>query len=216
MRAESPTPVLPQFARRYSNMSSGVVQCPAMKDEHKNLFGIKSLYDYEFTIDIENNTVSTSDYDKEFYDWHVLVRDFSERFFSFSQEYIFFTDAPSLQMSAGLLPHLENNNIVERCAVVPGMFDIGKWYRPIEFAFFLKPQFDKFKIEKDEIFQYVKFHTSKKINFIQFRESDMLKSYLNDVINIRKNKKDIQSLLSYYKHFKLKKHILKNIKENIL
>lgn len=216
MRSESPSPIFPPFAKRYSNLDSGVVQCPALQDEHKNLFGIRSLYDYEFEIDLENNTVSTCDYDKEFYDWHVLVRDFSERFFTFSQEYIFFTDEKSLKMSAGLHPHLENNNITERCTIIPGMFDIGKWYRPIEFAFFLKPQFSTFKIEQNEIFQYIKFHTSKKINFIQYKESDMLKLYLNDVMNIRKNKKNVQSLVSYYKNFRLKKHILKNIKENIL
>lgn len=214
LRADKPVSILSKFVKDEKEIQNSVDVCPAFRAEHQNMFGLKSLYSYRFSI--EGDTVTSTSYDQEFYDWHVGVRNFNKKFFTFSQEFIFFTDAPSLKMTGGLTPYFENNNITDRCIVVPGQFDIGKWYRPIEFAFFLKPQFHEFRIDQDEIYQYLKFYTDKKINFIQFRESEKLKSYLKDAMNIRHNKKKVFSLDFYYKKFNLKNLILKEIKDNLL
>jgi hypothetical protein len=214
LRADQPIPILSKFIKDNSEIKNSVDVCPAFRLENRNVFGLKSLYSYNFSID--GNTIGSSLYDQEFYDWHVCVRNFNKHFFTFSQEFVFFTDSPSLNMTGGILPYFENNNITDRCTVIPGVFDIGKWYRPIEFAFFLKPQYNEFKIEHGEIFQYIKFHTDKKINFIQFKENDALKSYLKDAMHSRINKKNVFSLDFYYKKFNLKKLILKEIKGNVL
>jgi hypothetical protein len=216
MRAESPLPILSEFIKNNKSSIAKMTLCPAFHKEHYNLFGIKSIYDYEFTVDFENKEVTTTNYDQEFYNRHVIVRSMEERIFSFSQEFIFFTDEPSLKVSGDLFPHLENNNITERCVVYPGQFDIGKWYRPIEFGFKLKEPYNTFKIEAGEIFQYIRIHTDKKIKFIQFRETPKLNQILKDITNIRNNKKGIFSLDYYYEKFKMKKMIMKEIKENII
>lgn len=214
LRAETPVSVLSKFVSDNREIKNSVDVCPAFRLAHRNLFAIKSIYSYNFSVD--QDKIVTDMYDQEFYNRHVIIRNFNKKFFTFSQQYIFFTDSPSLEFTAGLPPYLENNNITDRCTVIPGQFDIGKWYRPIEFAFFLKSQYNDFKIEQGEMFQYVKFHTDKKINFIQFKETDILKSYLDDTMNIRMYKKNIFSLDFYYKQFNLKKLILKEIKENII
>jgi hypothetical protein len=216
LRAEPPVPVLSEFMKNNKSSGTKITMCPAFHKEHYNLFGIKSIYDYEFTVNFEKGEVTTTTYDQEFYNRHVLLRSMKERMFTFSQEFVFFTDEPSLLISGDLFPYLENNNITERCIVYPGQFDIGRWYRPIEFAFKLKESFDTFKIEAGEIFQYIRVHTDKKINFVQFRETPKLNKMLKDITSVRDNKKGIFSLDYYYERFKMKKLIMKEIKENIL
>lgn len=214
MRAEAPVPVLKNFLNKNSFDESGVVKCPAFKDEFENLFGIKSIYEYEFFL--KNNEILSGLYDQAFFNRHVIVRSIEERVFSFSQEFVFFTDEKSLLMSGDLHPFLENNNISERCIIFPGKFDIGRWYRPLEFGFKLKEQYDSFKIDQGEIFQYVRFHTDKQINFIQFKETPELNALLKTVIATRTNKTVVSKLNYYYNRFNLKKFIMKEIKENIL
>lgn len=216
MRAEEPSPILPEFMRNNKMAESRIPLCPAFRNELHNVFGVKSIYDYEFSVNTETAEVSTGVYDQKFYDRHVLVRSMKERVFTFSQEMVFFTDESSLMMSGDLFPYLEDNNITERCIVYPGQFDIGKWYRPVEFAFKLKDRYRSFKIEAGEIYQYIRFHTDKNIKFIQFRETPKLNQMLKDVTETRSNKKGIFSLDYYYERFKLKKLFMKEIKENLL
>jgi hypothetical protein len=195
---------------------SRIPLCPAFRNELHNVFGVKSIYDYEFSVNAETREVSTAIYDQKFYNRHVIVRSMKERIFSFSQEMIFFTDESSLMMSGDLFPYLEDNNITERCIVYPGQFDIGRWYRPVEFAFKLKDRYDTFKIEAGEIYQYIRFHTDNNIKFIQFKDTPKLNEMLKSVTETRSYKKGIFSLDYYYERFKLKKLIMKEIKENLL
>ena len=100
--------------------------------------------------------------------------------------------------------------------LVPGTFDIGKLFRNIEFGFHLKPQYDSFVINFDDVYQYVKFHTEEKVNLVQFKWSDKLVSYVRESVQTREYKKGFFSLDYYYKSSKTKKFILREIKENIL
>ena len=213
MRAEEPAPVLAPFVKSHSNEKS-VISCPGIRDALTNIFSIKSIYDYEFSF--SNGVAMSSMYTQEFFDKHVLARNITERLFSFSQEFIFFTDAPSLVITGNLMPYMERNNITKNCIPIPGSYDIGKWFRPVEFAFFLPKDVDTFKIEQGEIFQYVQFHTDEKINLIPFRPSEQVLRLLKETLRTRNNKKFATHLEYFYKTFKLKKQVLTEIKENIL
>jgi hypothetical protein len=213
MRAEAPAPVLAPFVKTHSNERS-VISCPSIRTALSNVYSIKSIYDYEFSF---VNTVTLSDmYTQEFFDKHVITRNLSERLFSFSQEFIFFTDSPSLMITGNLMPYMERNNITKNCIPVPGSYDIGKWFRPVEFAFFMPEDIDTFKVEQGEIFQYVQFHTDEKINLIQFRPSEQILKILKETMLSRKNKKFATHLEYFYKTFKLKKQLLSEIKGNTI
>jgi hypothetical protein len=120
-------------------------------------------------------------------------------------------------MSCGIFPFLENNNITERCNVIPGTFDIGKWFRHIEFPFYLKEEYDEFKIEEDEIFQYIKFDTKEKIIFKQFKVTPQIQQFSSDNTNAKEFRKaKLRELDNYYSMVKHKKHIINEIKNNLL
>ena len=214
MRAEEPVPVLNDFSKDNKYTESGILRCPAMRDEMTNTFSLRSIYDYEFTV--SENDVSSHLYDQDFFNKHVVIRSIKERIFSFSQEIIFFTDEPSLMMSANLHPYLENNEITKRCISLPGKFDIGKWFRTVEYGFMLNRDSDQFKINMGDVYQYITFHTDEKIVFKQFYKTDKIQQMLYDTRDIRSNRKNFVLLDWFYKKFRFKNFVLKEIRENLI
>lgn len=219
LRAKTPEPIYKNFVQNPKNQKNNITLCPATKDYMQNTFSIKSLFSYDFTLGLneEINEVFTGQYDQKFFDNHVLVRSRKDRLFTFFQRFCFFTEEKSLLMSAGIFPFLENNNITKRCTIIPGTFDIGKWFRQIEFAFYLKEEYNEFKIEENEIFQYIKFNTTKKIIFKQFKITPQTQQFLLDIDSAKDSRKiKLRSLEEYYLMMKHKRHIINEIKNNLL
>lgn len=217
LRAEEPNSVYKNFIKNIKDKNTQAEFCPAVKDYTKNTFSIKSLYDYSFEILKDTGQIVSKMHDQEFFNKHVTVRSNIDKLFSFSQSYVFFTEKKSLKMSASVFPYLEDNNITKTCIPVPGIFDIGKWFRVTEFGFYLRDNINEFKISQDEIYQYIKFQTNNKIIFKQFIINEKIKKYLLDV-NVSKNYRKIKnrSLQEYYLMLKHKKYIIDEIKNNLI
>jgi hypothetical protein len=217
MRAKEPEPIYKKFAKNVEDKNTTIELCPSIKEYMKNTFSLKSIYEYSFEIIDNENSVSSSLYDQDFFNNHVVVRSKKEKLFSFSQSFIFFTEEKSLKMSAGVLPFLEDNQITNRCITIPGIFDIGKWFRLTDFAFYLKNDYNRFEIKEEDVFQYIKFHTEEKIIFKQFHVNEKIMKYAKEVVkakNYRINKS--RQLQSYYSMFNHKKEIIKEIKNNLI
>jgi hypothetical protein len=215
MAATEPESVSKLFYEKYkfdkSEPDSMLNNCPSFNGHLKNLFAVRSLYDYEFKIDGDNVTSqSNSNLDKR-----LVVRSLSNRFFTFFNKYIFFTDSPSLNVTFYEHPYLEDNDISSRCMIPSATFDIGKWFRPSEFPFFLKKEYNSFKINRGDIYSYIRFHTDDKIKFKEFRFNRTLSDFMWDSGNLQ-NGCPMGSLANYYKSFRSKKLIMKEIKENLV
>ncbi len=219
MLAQAPDLVSSLFYRnkgknKTGNDPSAIQYCPAFNDNLKNVFALRSLYNYEFFVD--GSSVYSKDFDQKFFNDHVVARSLEERFFSFKNSYIFFTEDPSLEVTFYEYPFLEDNNITNNCMPVSGKFDIGKWFRNTEFAFYLKQSALSFKIDQGEIYSYMRVHTKDKIQFKQFRFTDKLKEYQNDGFYLNNVSIKLGKLENYYKYFKNKNLILKEIKSNLI
>jgi hypothetical protein len=221
MRAKDPTSIMKKYyeTHKTDNNSEFLRQnsCPAFNSAIKNVYGLHSLYDY--TVDLVTKTDAVSkDYDQKFFDSHFIVRDYEERFFSFVQGYVFFSDEP-LTMRAYLSPFLENNEVSKRTYSIPGQFDIGRWIREIEFNFYLKPEYDKFIIKEDDIYTYLDFMTDKKVKLKRFYLDHKISDIITDFKNARFNKVQNSSLQYFYDMFentKIKKILLEEIKKNLI
>jgi hypothetical protein len=196
-----------------NNPHTSMNYCPAFNKNLHNLYALRSLYDYDFSV--VDNGLQSKYYDQKFFDDHVQVRSLETKFFSFRNRFIFFTPEKSLNVTFYEHPYLEDNNVSNRCMIVTGQFDIGKWFRNTEFAFYLKKEFNTFKIERDEIFSYIRFHTDQKIIFKQFRYNDNFASFNHDGFKLNFYGY-MKTLENYYKNFKNKNLILKKIKENLV
>lgn len=212
LRFDSPEP-LSNAIKNNPTFFKPVQFCPAFNDSLKNVFALRSMYDYEF--EIVDSKVTSSCYDQPFFDRHVFIRSIEEKCFSFLQYTIFFTDSPSLEMEL-LPPYLEDNNIAERCNVFSGKYDIGKWYRNLEFSFQLKSKHTSFKVNEGEIYSYVKFNTKEKINFIQFMPNQNIRPFLSACIQSKENKTTFKKLQYYYDKLKFKKLLLQEIRKNVI
>ena len=222
LRAEEPESVLKSYFR--SNKYEGhndkleLQYCPGFNNNLKNVFLVKSIHDYSFSI--INDQVVSNMYDQDFFDKKVLVRSIEKKAFSFSVPYVFFTDSDSLDMTAYEYPFFEENNITNSCIPIPGKFNIAKWFRPLEFAFYLKKDVDTFTIENKDIMYYIRFHTDEKINFKQFRPTDLIKNFCTENFSsttfISKKMSKEGGLEYFYGLMKTKKLILKEIKNNLI
>jgi hypothetical protein len=191
-------------------------KCPFFNESIENIFALRSIYDYSFKIE-KDKTISTPFYNETFFKNHVLVRSMENKFFSFNHSYVFFTDKPSLLASVSQPPIYEDNNISERCIVIGGNIDIGKYFRNTDFTFLLKNKYDEFLIENNEIFSYIKFHTKEKINFKQFFPSvNILELLSKTKKNSLYRKENYVKTKFFYNNFTYKKIILKEIKKNLI
>lgn len=214
LRAKSPEPIYKDFVKNIDNETK-IKSCAAIKDYMHNMFEIKSLYSYNFKVD-KDKTFSEM-YNQEFFDTHVIVRSQKDKIFSFRQGFCFFTEEKSLKMSSGLFPFLEENNITKNSITIPGTFNIGKWFRVLDFAFYLKKDCDEFKIEENEVFQYIKFDTDDKIIFKQFKITKEIESYLFDTDSAKNFRKfEFRILDNYYSMINYKKNIVREIKKNLI
>ena len=204
----------------------GYHRCPAFADELTNLYGIKSVYDYD--IEVKDDQVNPR-FDKrneisdiDFFHKHVMIRSIKHRLFSFSQGIVFFTDmdTPSLIMSQ-LSPYMEDNTIAKNAIVVPGQFDIGKYFRTLDFAWHFRDNCERIKFDRDIITFYLRFHTKEKIKFRRFMWTKELGD-LNGMMGSVKQRKEPEllskALQFYYNIFdkhNLKKKMLKIIEDNL-
>lgn len=189
--------------------------CPASNRALSNVYSVKSIYDYSFTI--KNGEVASPDYDQEFFNNHIIVRSVEKRIFSFVNQYAFFTDEPSLEITAYEHPTFEQNEVSKRCMPIKGQYDIGKWFRPLEFPFILKEEFDTFTVKDQDVLYYLKFHTNRPIKFKQFYLTDNLKKLLDSSVASTFHKTGkFNNLEAFYNMFKVKKYLLKEIKSSLL
>lgn len=215
MRAKEPHPIYnSEFLKEYTQ-EIGLNMCPSFKNHMKNIFGIRSLYTYDFSIAGDN--IVSDKYDQKFFDYHVSQRSIKNKCFSFDQHILFFTEEKSLNMNIGLYPFFEQNEITKRCMTIPGKMDIGKWFRSTDFAFFLKNEYTQFFINEDDIYQYIKFDTDRKIIFKQFYLNPFLLNQLNSVSSSKFNRpRSFRKIEEYYSMLKNKDRIIKEIKENLI
>ena len=190
MRAKNPDPVLKKFYKNQNILSEdknslkAINHCPVFNETMSNVYEIKSIYDYNFKINFEKNICESNLYDQDFFNRHVMIRSLENKFFSFLNQYIFFTDEKSLKMTAYQHPIFEDNEITKRCMIIPGTYDIAKWFRPLEFAFILKKEFNEFKVNEQDILYYIQFHTKEQIIFKQFLLTNEINQTIKGTSNV--------------------------------
>ena len=219
-RAQPPVDISKNHFAKECYRNTGMQWCPAFKEALTNLYGIRSIYDYEIHFDEFGGVnvpplpkVQRVPTEEEFFHKHFVARDPSNKVFSFTQSFIYLCDK-DLEMTGNLSPYLEESDVANRCIATPGRFNIGQWQRTVEFALKLKDEYDIFKISEDEIFTYVQFHTKEKIQFKQFIATDKFKSLIQDNMNMRNNKSRMWKMPMFKS--KIKNLIMKEAKSNLL
>lgn len=137
---------------------------------------------------------------------------------NFNLDYIFFAEEP---VDAYFTPpFFHKPQYTNYGSVIPGEFDIGKWFRPYTFEVQTWSTSGEFHIKKDEPLFYVEFKTNKKINLQMFSVNDQIIKYTDACVNATTLLGlPRSSLIDRYKLFKnigMREKILLEIRKNIL
>ena len=130
--------------------------------------------------------------------------------------YIFFTEADELDCTL-TAPWFDNSPWQKTATVVPGRYDVGRWFRAVNVEFMLDPNVSKFTIKKDEPLCYFSFGTDRPIEFVRFSMNEELKRY-SVACSTATSWESWVPLADRYKRFKesrMKSLILKQIKKRI-
>jgi hypothetical protein len=131
--------------------------------------------------------------------------------------WVFFTEDDSLEMSLSA-PYFSKAPHLQYGAIVPGSFDVGKWFRQLGLEFNLWEGTTDLIFEEGEPLAYVNFNTTKKVNLIRFDLTNKLKD-IKQVTRTSSTWQPKRTLVQRYDLFKrsrLKDIILKEIKNNLV
>lgn len=203
------------------NNLSEFIRCPSIIDFSKNTFGIRSPIDFSFTW--TGDDFFTHIYDQQFYNQQVVPRDIQAGLFSLNFMHLIFFCESDLEMEA-IPAFYENNDFVNNTMVMSGTFNVGKWFRPIDLAFFLKNGAlnKKINIAENDTLMYIKFNTKENIKFKKFymdQEISKISSYVirnKQTTNDKSIKNYLNNVYSKFINSGINKILLKKIKENLM
>lgn len=191
--------------------------CPAYKEAIKNTFILKFPFDY-FIQFSEDGKIKNHSYDRRFLDTMVLHRSNIPISCSFALNYIFFCEQSlEMQMTGA---HFSVNDFVNKTMIIPGKFDIGKWFRNLDCAFIMKGNNRTLNINRGDDYCYVNFLTDEKVTLKKFYMSNTIMELSNSLLNYRNyQKRSFLPLIdryNTYKNSKFSKLIFSEIQNNLM
>jgi len=198
------------------------MQCPAVMDKLKKNYVIFCRADVDLSIQLDENKKVTgfgfSDHEKMAIGGtlsHAPTLD-NQFLLELDMSFAFFSEE-SLVVSINS-PYFHQAPYLNYGAIVPGEFDIGKWFRPINLEFNLWPGVTRLKIDSGEPLAYFSFETDKKIIFKRYTFNERLFHIASQ--SARYKDKPRWRPMSYrYERFKeasMKELVMKEIKENLV
>jgi hypothetical protein len=185
--------------------------CPAFRDFWHNVFALKLTHDY--TLEFDDERVWSNNFTQEFFDDYIMIRSVKDRMFTIQNLNLFVCEEP-LEISI-MSAHFEDNNFVNGTRIIPGQFDIGKWFRPLECAFFAKKGVKKIDMKAGDVFCYVKFHSKEKVTIKRFHANSEIKELISDAMMFVRHKKLGSPMVYFYekmKHSGYKKKFIRIVK----
>jgi hypothetical protein len=152
-----------------SDLRKNVVflKCPAYTDFLKNTFVFKS------PIDVSINIESDKDFIKvwsENISQPLFEKIIDGRFLNNQEsgqspypllgiDFLNYFETDSSTIMSVTPAFLHHNDFTRKTSVIPGEFDISKWFRPVECVFEIKNSCEKIEIKKGDALCYFKFRT---------------------------------------------------------
>lgn len=198
------------------------IQCPAVMNMLSKHYVIFSKTDIDLTIDIDENgnikNFGFSDPQKTAIGGTLAHSPTLNNQFliELSMSLLFFSEE-SLKASI-MSPFFHKTPHSNYGAIVPGEFDIGKWFRPINLEFNMWPNETRLKIDSEEPLAYINFNTDSKIIFKRFSFNQKLFEIAATLVRY-KDKPRWRNLDFRYKRFEessMKKIIMKEIGDNLV
>ena len=195
-------------------------RCPAITDELKKTFAIRSPIDYEARFDYTTGSAEFGcEYSLEFNQDFVGPPN-EERIHQLRYPaYIFFTEEPGLEVTQ-LPAYYENNSFTQNTMILTGSYDISSWVRQVLPAFKFSND-TVVDLKRGDIIMYFKFNTNKTIKLVQFdSDNHDTRKIIERCLQFKGYKKrwwipdKLTEIYEVFHKHKMNKRMMKIIKEN--
>jgi hypothetical protein len=199
--------------------TSSYLVCPAVASKFKKTLVFKNSVNASYEYGSNNGSYYIVPKTKE-YIHAECMRDAiinKQPTFLFSLNYLFFSEEP-LKMSA-TAPYFHKPEYTKNGSVIPGVFDIGQWFRPYNFEVQMWEESGEFSIKDGEPLFYIEFETDRKINLKRFNLTEKIKRMSEANVSSINLFGPFQPLSEKYKKFKevgYREKILTEIKNNLI
>lgn len=195
-------------------------RCPSVIQFSNNLFSLKSPIDLDFIYDGDTILFDYDQYPIEFISRIATERDLRAGMISLGLcPYMFFAEKDcEMQFTSAVMV---DNDFTRNCMVIPGQFNTGKWFRGIDFGFFVRQKNVKVSIKKGDTIANIRFLTNEKITFKKFFITPELNTLANIVVNYKHSQKFpintyLKNMYADFQQSHIRKQILKEIKNNLM
>lgn len=184
----------------------GMKRCPAFTNLTRNTFYVQNPVETEFKI--ESNEVK--------FEAQGLFHDFDGLNISYGLSYLFFCeDDLELLMTS---PYFSEAEYTKYAMVVPGKFNISKWFRPFNVEMVLVNNRNNFKIKEYEHIAYFTFLTDDKVVLKRFEVNDTLRKIATTCSTVSRWWKNVPLLKRYDRFLKTRTNrlVMSEIKKQLV
>lgn len=206
------------------NNMNDFLRCPAFSDLAKNTFVHRIPLDVHVDLDFKKKSYnyfvkSQLDESKP----KVQLKFMREptlkdhNLIQFTWPIIFFSEEDSM-MATLSPPYFEKVSSSEYGVIVPGRFDIAKWFRPMNTEFQLWPGVNELKVSANEALCYIHFDTKKKIIFKKFIMNKELERLMQSLLKVSPHKRfaKLSDRYNVFKQSQSKERVLKLIQKQLI
>lgn len=200
------------------------LRCPATSDLFKSTFVLRAPVDTNVSLNFQTRREKQIDDSLLEQSRYKIKLDFlhqptllNHNLIEYTHPILFFSEEESM-IATLTPPYFEKVKSYESGTIIPGQFDIAKWFRPMNMEFQLWPDINILNIPAGEALCYVQFHTNKKIvlkRFIVNREIEKLIASIAQVSALKR----FARLSERYKAFEQsqsKQRVLKLIQKQLV
>lgn len=153
------------------------LRCPALIDYCKDVYVIRSPYDFTLEIDKETGRVEVDKFDQEWFDDNIFVRfpnlkhdKIISLCMTISISYVFFCDE-DVEVEVLDVPIL-STQLTKNIKIIPGRMNIHRWIRPLDFTFEVQDLSKKLIFRRGDPLFAVKFNTKENIEMTNLEFTD--------------------------------------------
>lgn len=203
------------------DVSRNFFQCPAVRDTFLPTYVIYNPLTSSAEVEIKENgeigevkQIATRDTQVRITMPHAPSIN-NQLLVVYNLQHLFFAEEPVLMRLTSpwfhKAPHMQYGSLI------PGNYDIGRWFRPLNFEYNLWDGGTKLHIEAGEPIAYIEFGTDRKIVLKRFEVTEKLYTIGGEVIHARaKNWKTLGARYELFDRSPMRKIILKEISGNLL
>ena len=167
-------------------------KCPSFVDFYKNTYAIKSPLDLELSVHYEENGEAyykTNQYGQDFFDNIVVNRNSQNitfKTFSLSLSYLFYSEESVIIEQVPISMDIECQPSNAR--LIPGQFDISKWWRPIDYACEIVDESKPVEFVRGVPMYYIRFRTkdNKKVELIRRDHDADVNKVIESCMDVKK------------------------------